>query len=196
MYKNKIVSLVLVGLMAGTLVLANTARAQETDETSHPWPSRCDRLQHRIEDRLANFKEHRDNHIAKYERIVERSQHIIDTLREKGYDETLVSQLETDLITLKDMVHDFGGDVDAAMTALEAANDMNCGDSEGEFVRRLEVARDLFRVAREDAKSIKDFFKGTIKADIQALKDWKKAQHTPQAIEVSPLPIPSPVGGE
>ena len=128
-------------------------------------------LQKRIEERVIRYRKNRDDYQARYQRIVDRSQRLVDMLKEKGYDPTLVAKLETDLKTLRDKIADFSSDADAAFKKLEEANDYNCGTSEGQFKTLLAEAKELFKVVRADASAIKDYINNTIKPDIKALKD-------------------------
>lgn len=125
-----------------------------------------------IENRVEKFRNHRDDHIARYNRIKDRFTALVTKLTEKGYDTT---QLKADLQIFNEKIKKFHTDVDAFHKKLAEANNYNCGDSEGAFKSKILEARDLLKIIRADIVDIHDFFKNIIKPDFQAVRAQKKS---------------------
>lgn len=131
---------------------------------------RCLVSQKLIEARIENYTKHRDNHKTRYSRVKDRLSKLVAKLTNKGYDTT---KLKTDLQILDEKILKFNTDVDAFHKKLEEANDFNCGDSEGAFKSKIQEARALLTIVKDDALDIRDFYKNTIKSDFQALRSTK-----------------------
>ena len=168
-----------VGASVGAALLASTSVIYGADETDVTRPAlNCENLQKRIEQRIANYKNLREKHQANYDRIADRIRKLVTLFDEKGND---TAQLVADLKTLDEKIAKFASDADAAVKKLEEANDFVCGKSEGKFKSTLKEAKDLFDVARQSAKDVKDFLNTTIKDDLLALRNQKP----------SPTPVPT-----
>ncbi len=125
----------------------------------------CEALQNKIAARIVVYKQRRDLYIARYAKLVERSETVIANLKEKNYDTIKIAKLETDLATLKTKIKAFGIDLDAAISKLEESNNSKCEFSE---------AKTLLAKVRKDVEDIKSFTKNMIRADIRDLKTSKK----------------------
>ncbi len=140
---------------------------------------KCDVVQKKLEQRVATYREHRDDHIEKYETVKDRIKNIISKFNDKGYD---TSELEADLVVLDGKIKKFQSDADAFFIKLEGANDYVCGDSEGKFRSGIREARDLLKVVREDAQDIKSYYQTTIKEDLENLRNQPKPTSSPLTV--------------
>lgn len=147
----------------------------------------CEALKNRVKGRLAHYKRQKENHLAKYNRILTRGEKVVAILTEKGYDAAKLDQLEADLDEFELMVAKFETDADAAIAKMEEALALNCGTAEQSLRSTLEEAKALLGTVRSDIQAIKDFVKNTLRADIRALKTAN-----PKRTKASPSPAPSP----
>lgn len=162
-------------LAATTLVLAVSplfalTSTVEATTVSPVVQARCDLINSRIDLRINNFNANKETHIQRYQNIKTNVTNLVTYLKSKGYD---TSKLETDLATLNTMVVTFGTDYSSFITKLEAAKQFTCGQSDGQFKAKIEEARAQLTIARTQAKDIRVFIVGTIRPDLQALRNQK-----------------------
>ncbi len=147
--------------MAGAVSVTPTARSGPRLEAA------CQRITSVIDSRISSYDTHKQEHIQRYDNIVNRVTELVSKLTDKGYD---VSKLTTDLHTLNGMIKDFATDYTNFINTLKDAKQFACGNSQGQFAAKVEEARTYLKQAREQAVAIRSFILETIKPDLQALK--------------------------
>jgi hypothetical protein len=157
--------------MAGAVSVTPTARSGARLEQA------CQRITSVIDQRITAYDNHKEDHVQRYNNIVNRVTALVSKLTDKGYD---VSKLTTDLQTLNGMIKDFATDYTNFINTLKDAKQFACGNSQGQFAVKVEEARGFLKQAREQAVAIRSFILETIKPDLQALKDQKPANNTAQ----------------
>jgi len=86
-----------------------------------------------------------------------------------GYNTTT---LQADMGTLNTKVAKFAADYQAYINSLRVLRTYTCGGSDGQFAAQLVIAKQLLTQARTDATDLRNYYKETIKVDIQNL--WKQ----------------------
>ena len=132
--------------------------------------ARCELVTKRIQDTITKFDTNKDKHIEQYKNIHDRVADLITKLKAKGYD---VTKLQEDLTVLDTKRQAFVDAYTDFVNGLKAAQDFECGKSNGDFKSAVESARGHFTSAREISLDIRTFILGTLKVDIQAIKAQK-----------------------
>ncbi len=166
---TNIMKLLVIGT-AASVVMSVSAPVYAAEQNRQD----CSVIHAKIDERIEKFNGHRNNFADKYQRIKERLNSIVEKLKQQGKDTT---QLEVDINTFRDLVDQFKSKVDAVHTELSSLKDMECGSEMKEALHKVLA---LFKNARSDAQAVHDFYKNTLKPEIQALRGPK------------PSPIPSP----
>ncbi|MEK7183964.1 MAG: hypothetical protein AAB701_00380 [Patescibacteria group bacterium] len=163
----------------GVIVAVSISGLAQAEDTTRREQARdnvtkavCQRSEQRIETRVNTLTAVRTRRIAAYGNSVERYQKLVDRLDEAGYDTT---KLREDAKEFNRLVLAFGEAFTAHLDALKATQAFPCGESNGEFLRSLDAARDKLRAVREAADAIRDYWRNTIRPDLQAIKNQQPA---------------------
>jgi hypothetical protein len=135
------------------------------------WTSRCQAVNHRVEGRLREYNEEKDNHHSRFSKLSEKLQEVITKADAKGFD---TSALKEDQTKLNELIQVFQQDYALFMEKLANTRNFTCGHSEGQFASAINESKNQLKVVKLDAEAIKDFFQSTVKEDIKALKDQEK----------------------
>jgi hypothetical protein len=131
---------------------------------------RCAMIQERIQNRIGNFDNGNEKHMAVYKNMVDRISKFIEKLSGAGYD---TSKVKADLEVLEGMIAQFSADKDARLAKLNETKGFACGHSDGEFKAKLLEARKALQLVHQDAMDIRKYMLNTVRPDIQALKKQK-----------------------
>jgi hypothetical protein len=129
---------------------------------------RCEIITKRIDDKLNNFNENHFKHKNLHNNIREKLNRIITLAKEKNLD---VSKLEEDLQTLDAKIKVFNDAYLTYIDKLKTTKDYVCGNSEGEFIKKVVDASQELKTIRIASQDIKDFFQNTLKQDIKDLRN-------------------------
>lgn len=162
--------------------------------------ARCKNLESRITNRVNRYENNRRMLENVYGNMQSRIARLVERLKSAGADTT---QLEKDLATLNDKIAKLKTDHETFMSTLVESRSFVCGNSEGEFKGKIDEARKVPEIIKQDRQDIKNFFQTTIKADLQAIratladqKDEEQKKNDPKptpAVEPSPAPTPQPL---
>lgn len=133
--------------------------------------TRCELVEKKLSTRINNFEVRKDDHIKRYENVIDRLTKLSAKLKENGYDTTDLDQhLEEFAVKIKT----YQTDKLAFINKLKEAQQYVCGDSDGKYKQLLEEAKVLQETVMKDMREIKDYFENVIKEDIRKIKAQKK----------------------
>ena len=130
--------------------------------------NRCEIISNRIDARIQLFEQNREFHENIYDALVEKTQRLVNWVKEKDLD---TSKLEADLKVLNDKITDAWEDYSLFISLLRESKDFTCGESQGQFKEKLQEALDQLKVFKEDLQDIRNYYKNTIKEDMKDLRD-------------------------
>lgn len=130
--------------------------------------NRCERVRNKVNSKIEHYRNNRDKHLERYNKIYEKLQTLATRLESSGYD---VSKLEQYLEQLKLMITEFNNNNENSFHELTNSGEMACEGSRQLFDNSISAARENLRKVRESAKNIKDFIVSTIKPELQNIKD-------------------------
>lgn len=184
--KLKSLSMLSIFLVSGVLILgtpvlshAEDSTVGETQKTAAESrkaamkdlkDKKCELITSRVDERVGKFDNNKGLHQQQYAKLKERLSNLITKLNEKGYD---TSKLSSDLSTLNSKIEKFGTDYKTFTDKLKESRTYVCGASEGQFKTKLEEAKDLLKVVKQDSVDVRNYFKNTIKPDLQDLKNQR-----------------------
>jgi hypothetical protein len=183
-YMNKITKAALVGAMGiGMTIMASVPALAETgglrDRVKEKMEKKitavCEAVNKRIDARINNYNERKELHIKKNQANVVRWGELATRLEAKGYD---VTKLRADLKTLDGMLTAAATNYASFVSKLETTKDYDCGESKGMFKQSLESSKAELATFRTQARTITDFIKNTIMADLKALRAQKPINKT------------------
>jgi hypothetical protein len=143
-----------------------TKQEERTQKKEAGAEQRCAMIQERIQNRIGNFDDKKDMHMAVYANMVDRISKFIEKLSGEGYD---TAKIKADLETLQEKIAKFSTDKDARLAALNETKSFACGHSDGEFKAKLAEARKALQLVRADAMDIRKYMLTIVRPDIQAL---------------------------
>jgi len=135
--------------------------------------TRCEAINNRVEGRLKQFREEKDQHYARFDKLRERLANISDMAESRGFN---VVDLDADIAVLDEKIAKLKTDYALFIDKLAETRNFTCGHSEGQFKAALQAAKDQLNIVREDAKDIKEFYSTEIKADLKSLKEQKREE--------------------
>lgn len=144
---------------------------------------KCAMIQQRMETRTSRFDNNKERHMSVYKNLKDRIGKFIARAEEKGYDTT---KPKADLKVLDEKINKFAKDYAAHVAKLKETKTLACGHSEGEFRSTLLDARELLKVAHQDAADIRNYYQTVIRPDIRALRDQKPKTVKPETSTSTP----------
>jgi hypothetical protein len=139
---------------------------------------RCKNIETRVDTRVKRYENNRQRHVNVYRAMKERIARLVARVEAAGVDAT---KLKNDLETLDGKIKKLDSDYANFIDGLKTTQDYACGKSEGHFRAKLGEARKGLATARTQWLEIKNYFQGTVRADIQDLK--KKLAETKSEAE-------------
>lgn len=128
----------------------------------------CENMQNRIQTRIKNFGENKENHIAVYNGMLEKLDTAVKALGEKGYDTTIINN---DIKVLDGLAKKYASEYEYFISLLSGTEKYACGESNGEYKNAYQEARGQLQIAKDARKNIVDFYKEVIRTDIQKLRE-------------------------
>lgn len=170
-----VVSMVLLAQTSSVLAVnrADTDDTVATDSTAQSTATagaiaRCQTVEAKIQTKLQNYTTAKEKFTTAFDNLQTRLDAFDLKIKAKGYDTTM---LEADIAVLKQKVTDFKTLVADANTQLQQTQTYTCGQSQGQFVKSLALARQKIRLTHQKALEIRTFYRDVIRVDLVALKD-------------------------
>lgn len=138
-----------------------------TEAAQRRLENRCQAINSRIKAHLNNYSVRKDNHIAVFRAALERWQQLATRLKDRGLDTT---KLEADLVTLDGLIDDLETDYTTFQTDMEQALSIDCDTADTSLKTQLQTGRTKLSEFRTQSKTVRDFIKNTIRADLLALR--------------------------
>ncbi len=159
--------------------LAAQKRLEFEDRKEAMAAEKCKSIESKIASRVNRYENNGQMLQKVYGNMKTRLDRLAARLKSAGADTT---KLDADLKELYAKIDKMYADQAASMTTLKETQTFVCGKSEGEFKGKLEQARKVPAIIKQDRDDIKTFFQTTIKADLQAIRSTLEVQ--PEATEV------------
>jgi hypothetical protein len=128
---------------------------------------RCKNIEERIATRVGRYENNGQMFENVYGNMQARLARLLERLNTAGAD---TKKLTTDLATLKTKIEKLKADQTTFMAALKDSQTFVCGKSEGEFKGKLDEARKVPELLKQDRQDIKNFFETTIRTDLQTIR--------------------------
>ncbi|EKE20139.1 MAG: hypothetical protein ACD_8C00050G0002 [uncultured bacterium] len=173
---------------------ARSAKAlQFQDRKEKMEEAKCKNLENKIANRVKRYENNGNMLSTVYGNMQTRLARLLERLNTAKAD---TAKLTADLAILDGKIAKLKTDHATFMTTLKDSQSFVCGSSEGEFKNKLEEARKVPEIIKQDRQDIKDFFQTTIKADLKeirtALAEEKEATE-PEDDEKDKDEAPTPV---
>lgn len=134
--------------------------------------NRCERVKDRVQRRVDRYKQRRDFYVERYNNIQSILTNIANTFEAQGYD---VSDLRSQLITLDNLIIEFRNNNKQAFEALITSGDFACAENREQFEQNVSLAKEFLAEVRAGAKEIRDYVQGTIRPELQDLREEIRA---------------------
>lgn len=170
--------------------LAQQKRLELQDKKEKMAQDRCKNIESKIATRVNRYENNGQMLQKVYGNMKTRLERLATRLKAAGADTT---KLEADLATLYGKIDKLYVNQTAFMTTLKESQTFVCGKTEGEFKTKLEEARKVPEIIKQDRTDIKTFFQTTIKADLEAIRatlgEAPEAAETPEVEGVKPVKV-------
>ena len=137
------------------------------DQKQQNAQAHCDLINQRITERLNNFQSKQNGDETIFGNIYQRLTNIATRLKGDNLDTT---KLTADLATLKMKIDKVNTDYASVISALKETQGLTCGQSQGQFMGKLGVARQILQTVRQDRLDVRSYIQGTVRPDIMALR--------------------------
>lgn len=127
----------------------------------------CKNVQTRIDTRVGRYENNQAMYQKVYANMQSRLTRLSQLLASKGGD---VTKLNADIATLSGLITKLDNDYAVFVGGLKETQTVTCAESDGEFKKQLGGARNVIPAIKADRQAIKDFYQGTIKADLQTIR--------------------------
>lgn len=173
MKRQLLIPLIVATAVAGLLVTPHQVSADVVVPTEKPRiaAKRCAIAKGRITNMTDTMRTVSERRTTAYTNIRERAVARVAVLKQKGYD---TGKLESDLRNVNNQIEDYRAKATALYGALAKAQDVACGDSDGDFAGALADARKQLKEVREASRTIHQTFRSSIIPDIKAAAAWAK----------------------
>lgn len=164
MQKNFLLLLTMSSLLLSTVpALAVNPESTPKNQLQERLKIHCENVTTSIDLVINRYNNNKGRQKSAYDAV----QTLITILKTKGYDTT---KLEADFNQLMNLVKNFENDYSTFMSTLESSKNFICGNSEGQFLKSLQEARNLIPLLRQNTLEIRNYYQSTIRPDIQQLK--------------------------
>lgn len=161
------VTLALSFILISTSSVFAQARPEPTRQNTRA-TARCERVKARLASHAEMLRAARDRHANRIKLLRENISNLLNRLEREGID---VTQIRTDLQTLETMRQEFIDRHEGTIRDLVATGDLACAENREEFVKNVQLVRTVLNNIVDDVKAIQEFVRGTIRPNIQALRD-------------------------
>jgi hypothetical protein len=174
MRRPLILSIAVAAVISGGLfAVPRQAAADVVMPTEKPRieAKRCTMAKGRITNMTDTMRAVSERRATAYANMREKAVARVAVLKQKGYD---TKKLEADLKTINSQVEEYRAKAAGLYAALAKAQDVACGDSEGDFKSALADARSQLKEVREASQTIHKTFRTSVIPDIKAAAEWAK----------------------
>lgn len=158
-------------------------RLEFQDKQEKMVEERCKNIETKIATRIGRYENNGKMLQNVYGHMQARLSRLIVRLDSVGAD---TAKLKADILILNGKIDKLKTDQAAFMATLKDSQTFVCGKSEGEFKGKLEQARKVPELIKQDREDIKNFFNTTIKADLQIIRKQLAVQK--EAAEATETP--------
>lgn len=155
---------------------------------------RCKNIEERITTRVGRYENNGNMLETVYGNMQARLTRLIARLDTAGANTT---QLKADIATLNTKIDKLKADQATLMATLKDSQIFVCGKSEGEFKGKLDEARKVPEIIKQDRQDIRNFFESAIKPDLQAIRKTlaiqKEATDKPETPSTETKATPTPI---
>lgn len=127
----------------------------------------CEQVGTRIDFHLERYEERKDDFVQRVERSIVKLKEINSRLKARGCDTT---KLEADYQNLGSQLSVWVNDYNTFINLLNESKTLACGESQGAYRDKVNQARNQLRTVREKGIEMRNFYSGTIRPDVEALK--------------------------
>ena len=152
-----------------------STEAEGSDEDESTDEDKAAKLQERVQERKDKIKGVETSRSKIYDNLVNRLTELSKLLGEKGLD---VSELDSQIETLKTMITDIKTDIGNYKQAVADAADMTCTDDPEAFRVSLDDAKEERKAIYDSSTKIRAYLKETIKATLKSLRTELENQQT------------------
>lgn len=146
---------------------ASAKRVEFEDRKEKMAEEKCKNIESKIASRVNRYENNGQMLQKVYGNMKTRLQRLTAQLKAAGAD---TSKLEADLVTLNGKIDKLYADHGAFMMTLKETQTFVCGKTEGEFKGKIDQARKVPEIIKQDRADIKNFFQTTINADLEAIR--------------------------
>jgi hypothetical protein len=129
---------------------------------------RCKNIEEKIATRVGRYENNGQMIQSVYGNMQARLARLLERLNTAGADTT---KLTADLATLNIKIEKLKADQATFMATLKDSQTFVCGKSEGEFKGKLDEARKVPELLKQDRQDIRNFFQTTIRVDLQEIRN-------------------------
>lgn len=173
--------------------LREAKRLEFQDKKEKIEQARCKNIEAKIATQFKRYENNGKMLRNVYGNMQTRLTRLVEKLDETKADTV---QLKANLVTLDEKIGKLYADHSKLLITLQASQTFVCEGTEGEFKGRLENARKIPALIRQDRQDIKNFFQTTIKTDLQAIRtslaEEKEEIEEPKAVKESKKSAPTP----
>jgi hypothetical protein len=162
-----IASLLLVGTVSLIAADSNVTNTTDQVNNSTDWNTRCAAINNRVEGLISHYNTN-EQRVERFSRLTDLLQNLTARIESRGYN---VSTLQADQVILDTKIAKFQEDYSVFIDKLENTRNFTCGHSEGQFQSALNESKAQLKIVKADAEDIQQFFKTTIKQDVQTIQN-------------------------
>lgn len=131
----------------------------------------CDAIENKVDKVISRFDSSTDKKVNAYLSLKTKVAAFEASAQAAGYN---TASLEAHMPELNVRIDAFAADYQEYVNALKALRAIDCDANSAQFQAQLTIARQLLAEARTSGLAVRDYFKTTIKADLQAI--WVQIQ--------------------
>ncbi|MBI3486456.1 hypothetical protein HY025_05980 [Candidatus Daviesbacteria bacterium] len=172
----------------------NTHNLYENAKNATPGSITCD-VSKRVDARIKNYDNRHNFQVGIYRTVNDRLTALVNKLQGKGYDQAKLNTLSADGKVMDTKIQTMNTDYASVIAKLKEAQAIGCSDStKAEYKAKIQEAGQLLKQVFADAQAIKAYWKGTIKPDMEAVRDSKpKTSASVSGSNAQPVPSATPV---
>lgn len=169
-----LIRIALFGLGIGILALAAVPSANAQSEEPVRYEDLCKIIKNRINVRVGNVNQSRDENIATYEGLNKRFEKVIAAAEKKQYDVKSMKLALEETRTMIDLYEKTGKDYSNQLVA--SSNDACVAETN--YKVAIDAARVNIKTAREAGLSLRNSFQYSIIPELRAYKVWLNEQQS------------------
>lgn len=153
------------------IIEANKEEFKETVQQNRE--QACEQLQARINNRLNQYEENKEQYHNRYRGISDKVTDLADKLEEKGCD---VSQIRTDAVSFEDYIETFAAAFRVFVIEMQSTRGYACDEVDTNFRAQVQESKNQVLAMRQAAKELHSFVLNTLKPHMRTVGEACKAQ--------------------